>query len=274
MLCMHIWRCTLFLLFGGHWEAALTCVRAHAAVGFAREVNVACGKNIAFFIEVLIEKKRSSAGKGREVQPQGYLGQRPRFDMDEEVLAYLSADLQAGDEAWVWQGREVLGMRSPVSSMGGGMVSPSPSLSREGGDREMSGVGMSGLSGGLLVLTETEARDWGGWERVQYLIDVLAREPGVSATPVDPGLGSRVGVGAGRYISELRGVFGMGAGVEPGRSGGMNASIPVSGLGSGAAGNTSQTTPSPQQPRGGERERERERERSRANERMSITNII
>lgn len=276
MLCMHIWRCTLFLLFGGHWEAALTCVRAHAAVGSAREVNVACGRNIAFFIEVLIEKKRSSAGKGREVQPQGYLGQRPRLDMDEGVLAYLSADLQAVDEAWVWQGREVLGMRSPVSSMGGGMVSPSPSLSREGGDREMSGVGMSGLSGGLLVLGETEARDWGGWERVQYLIDVLARESGVSATPADPGLGLRVGVGvgAGTYISESRGAFGLGVGVGPGISGGMNASIPVSGLGSGAAGNTSQTTPSPQQPRGGERERERERERSRANERMSITNII
>ncbi|TGO45997.1 hypothetical protein BCON_0351g00050 [Botryotinia convoluta] len=263
MICMHIWRCTLFLLFGGRFDAAATCIRALAYVGFEREVNVACGRYIGFFLGVLIDKKRSSDNKSRE---QVYLGQNSsqrigRFDMDEEVLAYLSGDLQGGDESWIWQGREAMGMRSPNVAGGAGVTSPT--LLREGDrDREMGGI--SGLSGGLLVLGEAEARDWGGWERVQYLVDILARESNASGPVL--GSGSLSGQGQGNaYLPEPRGVFGLGLGVAPGVAGGMGGatggSIGASGMGPIAA--KPQISPPA-----------RRDDRNRGNERMSITNII
>lgn len=259
---MHIWRCTLFLLFGGRFDAAATCIRALAYVGFEREVNVACGRYIGFFLGVLIDKKRSSENKSRE---QVYLGQSPnqrvgRFDMDEEVLVYLSGDLQGGEEGWIWQNREVMGMRSPNVAGGAGVTSPT--LSREGDrDREM-----GGMSGGLLVLGEAEARDWGGWERVQYLVDILARESNASG-PVS-GSGSLPGQGQGQgnaYLPEPRGIFGLGLGVAPGVAGGMSGTTGGS-MGASAMGPISakpQTSPPA-----------RRDDRNRGNERMSITNII
>ncbi|RDW85835.1 hypothetical protein BP5796_04160 [Coleophoma crateriformis] len=143
MTCTHIWRCTLFLLFGGHYEAALTCIRASAAIGSLRDVNVACGRNIAFFLGILIDKKRSG-GRDRE--------------MDEEIMAYVSGDLQASTEnSWIWHGSETgmnIGGNGPItpSLMGGGSLE------------------------GTAVLTDAEVRDWGGWEKVEYLVGVLARE--------------------------------------------------------------------------------------------------
>ncbi|KAF7864432.1 hypothetical protein EAF04_006566 [Stromatinia cepivora] len=257
---MHIWRCTLFLLFGGQFEAAMTCIRAHTHIGYSREVNVACGRYMGFFLTVLIEKKRGlySGEKGREL---GYLGQRGgRFEMDEEVLAYLSADLQGGDEAWVWQGREVMGMRSPVASGVGGTGVLSPILG-SGGERDREMSGMSGLSGGFLVLREKEAMDWGGWERVQYLVDVLARESGASAAALGPGPGSGQIQGSTAYIPESRGVFGLGLGVGP--NVGVAPGVAGGPVGAAAPIGTAQTSPPAKRD-----------ERNRGNERMSITNII
>jgi ribosomal protein L37AE/L43A len=157
MTCTHIWRCTLFLLFGGHFDAALTCIRASASIATLRDVNVACGRNIAFFLTTLIEKRRA----GGLVGSSGYRG-----TMDEELLAYVSGDLQASTEnSWVWTGSET-GMNIAGANGGKGVVGPSPTLM--GGGRE----------DGTTVLTDAEARDWGGWERVEYLIGVLAREGG------------------------------------------------------------------------------------------------
>ncbi|KAA8572300.1 hypothetical protein EYC84_002926 [Monilinia fructicola] len=261
ILCMHIWRCTLFLLFGGHFDAAITCIRAAAIIGYSREVNVACGRHTAFFLSILIEKKRNSSMKGREAP--GYLGQRiGRYEMDEEVLAYLSGDLQGGDEAWVWQGRDVMGMRSPGVGGGSSSTGGSPTLSREGDrDRERGGMSrMTGTSGNLLVLSEAEARDWGGWERVQYLVDVLVRESSASGPAPAPGI---AGAGAsasasGGYNTEPRGVFGLGVGVGPGVGGGLGVS------GGNVPGAKPQTSPLTV----------RRDDRSRGSERMSITNII
>lgn len=169
MTCTHIWRCTLFLLFGGHFDAALTCIRASATIGSLRDVNVACGRNIAFFLSVLIEKRRV----GGLVGSKGYRGER---EMDEELMAYVSGDLQASPEnSWVWQGSET-GMN--IGSGGRDKISASPSLL--GGGREE----------GTSVLTDAEARDWGGWERVEYLVGVLAREQGGYAAPVHARYGS------------------------------------------------------------------------------------
>lgn len=173
MTCTHIWRCTLFLLFGGHFDAALTCIRASSNIATLRDVNVACGRNVAFFLTSLIEKRRA----GGLIGSKGYSAER---DLDEELMAYVSGDLQASTEnSWVWTGSET-GM-----NIGGGSaarVGPSPTL-RGGGKEE-----------GTTVLTDVEARDWGGWERVEYLVGVLAREPGGFQQPI----ASRGGYGGGR----------------------------------------------------------------------------
>jgi hypothetical protein len=171
MTCTHIWRCTLFLLFGGHFDAALTCIRASAMIATLRDVNVACGRNLAFFLGVLIEKRRV----GGLVGSAGYRGER---ELDEELMAYVSGDLQASTEnSWVWTGSET-GMNIIGGSSGGMKIGASPTLL--GGGREE----------GTTVLTDMEARDWGGWERVEYLVTVLAREQSGYAQPIHSRYGS------------------------------------------------------------------------------------
>jgi hypothetical protein len=174
MTCTHIWRCTLFLLFGGHFDAALTCIRASASVGTLRDVNVACGRNVAFFLTSLIEQRRA----GGLIGSKGYRAGR---DLDEELMAYVSGDLQSSTEnSWVWAGSET-GMNIGGGTAAGGKVGPSPTL--------MS----SGREDGTTVLTDVEARDWGGWERVEYLVGVLARENGGFSQPIP----TRGGYGSG-----------------------------------------------------------------------------
>ncbi|RAL59869.1 hypothetical protein DID88_000496 [Monilinia fructigena] len=197
----------------------------------------------------------------REEKRQDIWGKRiGRYEMDEEVLAYLSGDLQGGDEAWVWQGRDVMGMRSPGANAGSLSTGRSPTLAREGDrDREMRGMdGMTGSSGNLLVLSEAEARDWGGWERVQYLVDVLARESSTSGPAPALGIGGAGASPSGGYNTEPRGVFGLGVGVGPGVGGGLGVS------GGNVPGAKPQTSPLTV----------RRDDRSRGSERMSITNII
>jgi ribosomal protein L37AE/L43A len=154
MTCTHIWRCTLFLLFGGHLDAALTCIRASSVIATFRDVNVACGRNIAFFLDVLIGKRRSGDGSG-------FGSQHGRSEIDEELIAYVSGDLQASIEnSWVWAGSETgMDIAANVGSKGS-----SPNLLR--GDTEE----------GTAVLSDVDARDWGGWERVEYLVGVLSRD--------------------------------------------------------------------------------------------------
>ncbi|KAI4248868.1 MAG: hypothetical protein L6R40_000880 [Gallowayella cf. fulva] len=88
-LCTHVWRCSLFLCLRAEYEDALVCVRASAAMGSARPVNVACGKYLEFFVQKLLSKLDEG------VNP---------VDADEEILALVSGDLQgSADSAWVWK---------------------------------------------------------------------------------------------------------------------------------------------------------------------------
>ena len=90
LFCTHIWRCTLFLCFRGYYREAHTCARVLAAIGDLRAVNSACGTYLAFFINLLLERRQ------RE--------RRESIEMDEEMLAYVSGDLQGDPQvAWVWQ---------------------------------------------------------------------------------------------------------------------------------------------------------------------------
>lgn len=177
MVCTHIWRCTLFLLYGGHFDAALTCIRTSASIGALREVNVACGRNLSFFIKFLIEKRKAGSFLGSK-------GDRAEHEVDEEVMAYLSGDMQANTEnAWVWTGTD---MKTELTDMSrSGMSSPM----FQGGGREED----------TSALTDSEARDWGGWENLEYLVDTLARCQGGYAQParaIVQNFGS--GTGSGR----------------------------------------------------------------------------
>lgn len=92
-LCTHIWRCTLFLCLGINFQAALTCARVSAIIGNARPINTACGRYVDLFLDRLIEKMRHKP--------------RTRIDFDEELIAYVSGDLQGRiEQSWIWHGGE------------------------------------------------------------------------------------------------------------------------------------------------------------------------
>ncbi|RKF72931.1 putative transcriptional regulatory protein [Golovinomyces cichoracearum] len=156
MTCTHIWRCTLFLLYGGHYDAALTCIRASSLIGTLRDINICCGRHTAFFLDVLFEKRRSNnymGGKGYRVQQK----------LDEELIAYVSGDLQGNyRNSWAWQ--------SPDISLDvdvGSKIDILPNINmRDVAETEET----------TSKLSETELRDWGGWQRVEYLVGVLAQE--------------------------------------------------------------------------------------------------
>lgn len=152
MTCTHIWRCSLFLLYAGHFDAALACIRASASVSTFRDINVGCGRYLAFFISTLIDKRRAGSVAGGS----SYASER---EIDEEIIAYISGDMQASSEnSWVWTGSEM------AEGTVGQSVGAGPSATLLGSE-------------GTTILTDAEARDWGGWERVEYLVGVLAREP-------------------------------------------------------------------------------------------------
>jgi hypothetical protein len=129
-------------------------------------VNVACGRNLAFFITTLIEKCRAG------VHPR-----TPRSNVhDEELMAYVSGDLQASTEnSWIWQGSET-GMALNQA------LGPASSLDLGPGRSNALGSNSSATA-----LSEAEMGDWGGWERVDFLVQMLMREGSAKPqySPVD-----------------------------------------------------------------------------------------
>lgn len=91
--CTHVWRCTLFLCLRADFQSALICARVSAIIGDTRPINMACGRYMAFFLDRLIEKMQHDAG--------AYI------DSDEELIAYVSGDLQGRPEhSWIWHDSE------------------------------------------------------------------------------------------------------------------------------------------------------------------------
>lgn len=88
-VCAHIWRCTLFLSFRLDFENAIWCARASATLGASRPVNIACGRYLEFFLRELAVRVDNGTDLGT----------------DEEMLAYVSGDLQGNFEnSWIWKG--------------------------------------------------------------------------------------------------------------------------------------------------------------------------
>jgi hypothetical protein len=154
LLCRHVWRCTLMLCLRGEFSAATTCIRFSTAIGETRKLNIACGRYLAFFLDKLIERVQSGLASQQEVE------------MDFEILAYASGDMQGElDNSFVWAGAQI-----PQPSSSGGspnLSTPSSMPSQPFADE--------GLPASAL-LTEKERMDWGGWERVERQISMLRDE--------------------------------------------------------------------------------------------------
>lgn len=140
MLCAHLWRCILLLLFRQEYEAALICVQASSAMRDSRAINAACGRNIVFFLKCLL---------GRLHRPGPV-----ELDGDEEMMAYVSGDMQGtSNGSWVWEGSETgsqLEMASPPNS------AAQPSLE----DSKLS----------------QEPNGWEGWDWIEQTVQYLLAE--------------------------------------------------------------------------------------------------
>lgn len=174
LLTTHVFRCALFLLFTGHLDQAAACVRVLAAIDTRRDVAVPCGRFLAFFVTTLGTKRAEITNYLSQTPSSGRQGftshpTRPSptavqgaLLRDEELLAYVSADLQAcPDTAWVWAGgeREAQSQQTPSPTMG-----DNGSGSNNGsGDQLYHAESRMGLS-------DEEARDWGGWERLDDIL--------------------------------------------------------------------------------------------------------
>lgn len=148
LTCMHLWRCILTLCFRGDYDAALMCSHMLSVVGNMRQIGAGCGKNLVFVLDRLLDRARSGQGS-----PQ-------QLEYDEEMLAYVSGDVQASVEhGWAWAGTDLASTRSPPATTFGASRLP-------GQDQPMRDRPTSASS----------SIEWDGWGRVDQLIRQLMDE--------------------------------------------------------------------------------------------------
>lgn len=156
-MCTHLWRCMLILCLQADYEAALECLRLASALGNVRNVNSACGKNLAFFLERLTERVRNGSGTLHQLEH------------DEELIAYVSGDLQGSKEySWVWAG----GITPPNPA--------SPHASPPHGNQARSvndpmqetQLPLRPMPG----LPENGATEWEGWGKIERMVHYLKDE--------------------------------------------------------------------------------------------------
>lgn len=158
IVCIHLWRCTLMLCLQRDYQSALVCARASAAVGEARKVNKACGKNLLFFLEQM-------AGRNRRGDGNSNSNTYHAVD-DEEMFAYASGDLQSElEHPWAWAGTGT-GDRAPSSA----------SMTRHP-DEQTYGK-HEATQDGLAFQTQPNSPDvasmeWAGWGAVEQSIKSL-----------------------------------------------------------------------------------------------------
>ncbi|MCJ1392311.1 hypothetical protein MMC18_005178 [Xylographa bjoerkii] len=135
-LCLHVWRSTLLLAFGGDYKAAHMCARTSAAIGDARPVNVSCGRYLEFFLQQLRAVLQHGEGS--------YL------ERNEDMLAYISGDLQNNvEDAWIWQAGAV--GNAQLEKRATGDVTPLP-------------------------YQEPIDASWNSWDRVLNMLEVLEEQ--------------------------------------------------------------------------------------------------
>ncbi|KAI0452874.1 fungal-specific transcription factor domain-containing protein [Xylaria acuta] len=170
LLVTHVFRSTLFLLLTGYKEQAIICLRVLKSVHEKRDIAVACGRYLSFFVRTLRSKQHEVADRLPRPAIPGYPPQHAPVDAravqdsllrDEELLLYVSADMQANAEtAWIWVGAE---RDTPV---------PSPATAR--------GIAAVEKRTGLTV---EERQDWGGWDNLIELVRGLRAATVLSTIP-------------------------------------------------------------------------------------------
>ncbi|RDA87230.1 hypothetical protein CP532_2534 [Ophiocordyceps camponoti-leonardi (nom. inval.)] len=191
LLTAHVFRCALFLLLTGYLDKAVTCVRLLASVDGRRDVAQPCGRYLSFFAATLAAKRADHASYLSRQSPVDHSALLVSLARDEELLAYVSADLQASPHAsWVWdhepppqqhqqqqqqyqhqqhqqhqlhhhhhqhqhQHQHLQRRQEQYAKPGGGENSLSSSDVRTG-------------------LSEDERKDWGGWARLESAVRGLA----------------------------------------------------------------------------------------------------
>lgn len=141
--CTHIWRCLLFLIFRQMYEPFFILLQASAAIGERRPVNICCGRYLLRFIDQMTDRIKSNGGVD--------------YEQDEELLAYLSADLQSGTTAWLWGNVETGTLLSRRQKHG----RPRYNLEAEAESSTESLAVHWDAS-----LTEEEHAKWGGWQKI------------------------------------------------------------------------------------------------------------
>lgn len=153
--CTHLWRCVLVLCMRAEYASAQICICAMAAVGDLRKVNMACGRNLVFFLDRLVERLHNPS-----CAP----------DADEELLAYASGDMQGDtDEAWAWAGGETSTKTTPTTN--------GVSIGKERGQPQPEPAGL---------LSTDEMYEWGGWDHVQRMLTHLQEEQQRGARHMQP----------------------------------------------------------------------------------------
>ena len=145
LLCTHLWRCLLVLLFRPLDEAFFTIMRASNVIGTTKAINVCCGRHLSFCLRKLVEKFESA----------GTLD----LEQDEEVLVYLSGDLQASTNSWVWGNAET-GTHLSRRQKHGRPKQPSQDSDH------LSPVSAQSPSWDSM-LSQEEQHDWGGWRHLE-----------------------------------------------------------------------------------------------------------
>jgi hypothetical protein len=153
LFCTHLWRSMLFLLFRPLDEGFFVVLRAASIIGDTKAINNCCGRHLAFCTRKVLEKVEQSASIDLE--------------QDEEFLVYLSGDLQASTNSWVWGNAETGTHLSRRQKHG------RPKAVSHDNDN-VSPVAAQSPSWGS-VLSQQEQHDWGGWPHLERTARHLAQ---------------------------------------------------------------------------------------------------
>lgn len=153
VLCTHMWRCMLFLLFRQVFDGFFLVLRAASAVNDARAINICGARHLSFFLKKLIERHERS--------------NRVDLEQDEEIVVYLSGDLQASTNSWVWGNAETGTHLSRRQKHG------RPRNTNPDNDAESTPSALSPSWDNML--SEEEQHDWGGWQRLEQSARYLQR---------------------------------------------------------------------------------------------------
>lgn len=163
--CMHLWRSILVLCFRGDFTSALTCIRVSSAIGELRNVNMACGRHIKFFLDKLLERWRSGRGGAASLEK------------DEEMIAYLSGDLQGSTEnSWVWTGSETGSKLKVNDDKATHAVQIYRPLNAVGMGPKLNGEHPVDRPNDPANNLLPKPLDWGGWDTVERSIHELMEE--------------------------------------------------------------------------------------------------